>query len=195
MDILDPNELISLVKEARQGNRNAFHRLVTYHQRVAGGVAYGILGDIHLSADAVQEAFVKAWQSISMLKEDERFSAWFLSIVRSKALDLLRQRKRKAPEYAQVDSERDVSPDLGPLEKLESSEKAQRIRKLIEDLPPEYREILLLKHQLDKSYLEIARILGSTPKAVESKLARARKLLAERWNLQEDNSKRGGGNA
>ena len=107
----------------------------------------------------------------------------------------MRQRKRKAPEYAQVDSERDVSPDLGPLEKLESSEKAQRIRKLIEDLPPEYREILLLKHQLDKSYLEIARILGSTPKAVESKLARARKLLAERWNLQEDNSKRGGGNA
>jgi RNA polymerase sigma-70 factor (ECF subfamily) len=130
-----------------------------------------------------------------MLKEDERFSAWFLSIVRSKALDLLRQRKRKAPEYAQVDSERDVSPDLGPLEKLESSEKALRIRKLIKDLPPEYREILLLKHQLDKSYLEIARILGSTPKAVESKLARARKLLAERWNLQEDNSKRGGGNA
>ncbi|MGE4618359.1 MAG: sigma factor, partial [Planctomycetota bacterium] len=71
-------EISQLVSAARQGDREAFTQLVEMHQKVAGSIAYGILSDTHLAADAVQEAYVKAWRGLDGLRDDARFPAWFL---------------------------------------------------------------------------------------------------------------------
>ena len=175
-----------LVRWAKSGDREAFRQLVLQHQQIAGGVAYGILSDTHLAADAVQDSFVHAWQKIGQLKEDHKFKSWFLMIVRSRAIDLQRQRFAKIRESYSIDESIDSSNENGPAEELENRERSHLIRQMFRDLPEEYREILLLKHQLKHSYQEIAKIQGTTPKAVESKLSRARKLLAEKWQKVQD---------
>ncbi len=179
--ISDSESVADLVRLARSGDKDAFRELVLRHQNAAGGVAFGILGDTHLAADAVQDSFVKAWQRLNQLGDDRRFSGWFLQIVRSSSIDLHRRRSLRGREKYSIDETRDISPGMGPEESLEQVEKSQMINNLLLELPAEYREVLLLKHQLNHSYQEIARIQGTTPKAVESKIARARKLLAEKW--------------
>lgn len=170
-----------LVSWAKSGDREAFRQLVLDHQRIAGGVAYGILGDTHLAADAVQDSFIHAWQKIGQLKQNHKFKSWFLMIVRSRSIDLHRQRIAKIREAHTIDESMDASSEKGPAEKLEHHERSRLIRQMLLELPEEYREVLLLKHQLNHSYREIAKIQGTTPKAIESKLSRARKLLAEKW--------------
>ncbi|HIC23555.1 MAG: hypothetical protein COB10_06025 [Planctomycetota bacterium] len=181
-------EIAPLVSAARQGDREAFTKLVELHQKVAGSIAYGILNDTHLAADAVQDAYVKAWRGLDGLREDERFSAWFLKIVRTRSLDLLRHRRRKAPETVQLDDALDADRGPGPPEVLEQKERGEKIRKILAELPAEYREVLLLKHDQDRSYRDIARILGTTVKGVESKLFRARRALAEKLKRLDGSS-------
>lgn len=181
-------EISRLVSAAREGDRQAFTELVALHQKVAASVAYGILSDTHLAADAVQEAYVKAWRNLHGLREDSRFPSWFLQIVRSRSLDLLRHRKRKAPESVEIDENLDASDDLGPSEVLEQKERAEQIRYLLEELPLEYRELLLLKHDQNRTYREIAHLLGTSVKSVESKLFRARQLLAEKLKRLDGSS-------
>lgn len=175
-----------MVRRAKSGDREAFRQLVLQYQRIAGGVAYGILSDTHLAADAVQDSFVHAWQKLGQLKENQKFKSWFLMIVRSRAIDLQRRRFSKVRESFSIDESIDSSVEKGPAEELETRERSQLIREMFRELPDEYREILLLKHQLKHSYQEIAKIHGTTPKAVESKLSRARKLLAEKWQKLQD---------
>lgn len=179
-------EIAPLVSAARQGDREAFTKLVELHQKVAGSIAYGILNDTHLAADAVQDAYVKAWRGLDGLREDGRFPAWFLQIVRSRSLDLLRHRKRKAPETTQLDDALDADDSPGPSEVLEKKERGEKIRKILAGLPAEYREVLLLKHDQDRSYRDIARLLGTTVKGVESKLFRARQVLARKLKRLDD---------
>ncbi|MAW75800.1 MAG: RNA polymerase sigma factor [Planctomycetota bacterium] len=173
-------EIALLVSAAREGNREAFSQLVTLHQKVAGSVAYGILSDTHLAADAVQDSYVKAWRGLAGLREDSRFPSWFLQIVRTRSLDLLRHRKRKAPETVEVDEALDAADTLEPSQVLEQKERGEEIRRILGELPGEYREVLLLKHDQNRSYRDIARLLGLTVKGVESKLFRARQLLAKK---------------
>ena len=179
-------DIARLVAAARKGDREAFSRLIALHQNAAASVYYGILGDTHLAADAVQEAFLKSWQGLSGLRDDVRFSAWFLQIVRSRSLDMLRHRQRKAPPMAPIDEERDSHGSDGPQDQLERKERSSRIRQMIDELTPEYREVLLLKHDQGRSYRDIARLLGTTPKGVESRLFRARLLLAEKMKRLDD---------
>ena len=89
-----PEETQALVESALDGDRGAFSRLVEEHRRLAAGVAFGIVGDVHLAADAVQDAFFKAYQGLNQLKDPQRFVPWFLSIVRSCTTDLLRRQMR-----------------------------------------------------------------------------------------------------
>lgn len=192
-------DLPDLVARARQGDRVAFSTLVEKHRRLAAGVAYGILGDVHLSADAVQDAFVKAWQGLDRLRDASRFPPWFLQIVRTSALDIVRRRSRlNRSEYPLLDSDQGEDGNPSPEAVLVSQERSVVIRNAIRSLPSEYREVILLKHAENRSYREIARLQRTTVKAVEARLYRARILLEkllERENRDQPDGKsaKGGG--
>ncbi|MGE3166038.1 MAG: RNA polymerase sigma factor [Planctomycetota bacterium] len=172
-------EPTDLVERAMKGDRTAFARLVQQIQRTSLGVAYAVLRDADLAADAVQDAFIRAFRGLSQLREVDRFESWFLSVVRSSALDLLRRRQRwRSREVALAPAllqEREGERRTGtPDEALLQGEEAARIRAAFDALTPEYREVLLLKHSEGCSYVEIAQKLGTSVRAVESRLFRAR---------------------
>ena len=179
---LRPDQLRALVERAQKGDRQAFTVLLERHRGVAIAKAYGTLGDMDLSYDALQDAFLKTWQKLSTLGQPERFSGWFLMIVKNASLDVARRRSRVSVreqgwEELPGDDRSLPRPTQGA-ESLARGERTQRIRDAIQSLPPEYREVLLLKHEEGRSYREIARLLRTTVKAVESRLFRARQQLS-----------------
>ena len=75
------------------GEPEAFEALVRKYNRVGGAIAYAIVGDFHLAEDVVQESFLRAFRSLSALREPDRFRFWFAELVRSRAIDALRRRR------------------------------------------------------------------------------------------------------
>src|SRR5438874_8287108 len=80
-----------LVRRARRGDADAFATLIRRFERTALAVAFGCCGDGHLSGDLTQEAFLRAWQRLRELKDEQKFAAWLCGIVRNLAADARRR--------------------------------------------------------------------------------------------------------
>ncbi len=177
-----------LVEAFRRGERAAFEALVSRYVRLAGAVAYGIVGDYESAADVVQEAFLKAHGALADLREPEKFKSWLHGVVRSAALDWVRKHRRRgagaqAAAIADLEAREDALPaaaGAGPLEGAERRETEEVLRRAIEALPESYREILVLKYMDERSYKEISELLGITIETIESRLFRARRALREK---------------
>ncbi|MGA1203807.1 MAG: RNA polymerase sigma factor [Planctomycetota bacterium] len=178
---LSPARLRALVDQARGGDPEAFRALIEHHRGVATAKAYATLGEVHLCADALQNAYLKAWQKLGSLRHSDRFSGWFLAIVSRAALDVARRRGRLSGHeqgYGEFPPGEGPSGGfVGGEDALVRRERGDRIREALAALPPEYREVIYLKHVEGRSYREIARMLRTTTKAVESRLFRARQQL------------------
>jgi len=172
-----------LVRRAIEGEQGAFKELMERYVRVAGAIAFSVVGDFHTAADIVQEAFVKAYMQLSNLRDPARFKTYLASAVKTTALDHLRRRgseKRGHPvtftEYPQEPANIAFPAEVQAPE-IESRELHDKVMQLVSELPPQYREVFVLKHVEELSYQEIAEILSLTPSAVEARLFRARKIL------------------
>lgn len=189
---------LPLVHRALRREKGAFSALVQEHQRLALSVAYGVVGDPHTAADVVQDAFVKAYQNLDQLQDPDRFLGWFLTIVRSTATDVVRRRVRwGSREVALADGVLDAGmgprsegtesahrplrearhEQSSPDEVMVQQEESAAIRSAIATLSAEYREVLMLKHVEGKSYRDLAQMLDTSVRAVESRLFRARQQL------------------
>ena len=178
-----------LVKRVIAGEQEAFRELMNRYIRIAGAIAFSVVGDFHSATDVINEAFTKAYMQLSNLRHPERFKTYLADTVKTTALDFLRRRaseKRGHPvtftDYAQ---EPITIPSTAPMQpqKIEQRELYDKVMRLVNELPLQYREVFLLKHIEELSYREIAEILSVTPGAVEARLFRARKIL--RKNLDK----------
>src|SRR3954463_12275566 len=89
------NELVvaGLVSRARRGDGDSFAELIRRHERLALGVAFGVLHDAPLAGDVVQEAFVKAWRRLDDLSQAGSFASWLCGIVRNLCVDHKRRKR------------------------------------------------------------------------------------------------------
>ncbi|MEO1338631.1 MAG: sigma-70 family RNA polymerase sigma factor, partial [Myxococcota bacterium] len=98
---------LELVKQAKDGDRRAFGRLVETYQRRVYALAYGILRNREDAWDAAQEAFVKAYKSLDRFEGTASFYTWMYRITYNVSIDFLRSRSRKEvsdlPENKTVD--------------------------------------------------------------------------------------------
>jgi len=179
------------VERALTGEPAAFEALVRKYNRMAGAIAYGIVGDFSAADDIVQEAFLKAFRSLGDLREADKFKVWLGGIVRSRAIDWLRRRKALAVvpfsqafgDGGEGDEEaagRPLAEGLGPDALFQREELRGKVLDAIRALPPEDREVVTLKHMDGLSYREIAEMTGATVSAVESRLFRARQALRKK---------------
>jgi RNA polymerase sigma-70 factor, ECF subfamily len=140
-------------------------------------VAEGLLGDRDEAADAVQEAFVKAYRALGRLREGSDFGAWFAAIVRNQCLDRLRAARRLGERWSEaaIDGEAWAEPDAH--DGIEQGELAAFVRSALAALSPEHREVLVLKEMEGMSYAAIAESTGLAPGTVASRLHHARGAL------------------
>lgn len=154
----------SVVRRAQMGSAAAFEQLVLSR----GPELYRYLairlrheGD---ARDALQETFTAAWQALPSLREPARFWSWLISIAAHKAADVSR---RRLPTGEQTDV-------LG-----RADAETVEIRDALDHLPPQFREILLLRFGLCLTEQEAADVLGIRIGTVKSRTARARAALEE----------------
>ena len=158
----------------------SFEALMLPHLDAAYNLAKWLLGNEQDAQDVVQEAYLRAFKSFSGF-HGSNGRAWLLTIVRNTSYTLFK--KNRAVDFTTTFDEEIHAPgydSVSPATLLEQSEDAELIREAMDELPAEFREILVLRHQEDLSYKEIADVAQIPPGTVMSRLARARAKLKER---------------
>jgi RNA polymerase sigma-70 factor, ECF subfamily len=175
-----------LIAAAQGGHLPSFNQLILHYQSLAFNVAYRIVGDEDIAADATQEAFVKAFQRLSQYRGGS-FKAWLLRIVTNTCYDVLRARRRRPTVPLESgDEEDDPEYDgrlIDPAERPESIVMRQELAALIQaaigQLPPDQRTTLVLADIEGMDYQEIADTMGTALGTVKSRLSRARAKLRD----------------
>jgi RNA polymerase sigma-70 factor, ECF subfamily len=133
--------------------------------------------------DLVQETCLRALRAMERLRPDSNVKSWLFTILRNIWLNQLRQRKA-APDVVDLDSDeygenRAVDSSKDPYAAYVSDLEGVQVRQAIEQLPREFREIILLREYEELSYEEIAAMLQCPVGTVMSRLARARSKLRD----------------
>ncbi|MGA2500914.1 MAG: sigma-70 family RNA polymerase sigma factor [Tepidisphaeraceae bacterium] len=166
-----------LVIEARRGSHEAFAELIRRYERAALGVAYAITRDAHAAGDVVQEAFLKAWRSLSGLESAGRFEPWLVGIVRNKATDHYRSARRR--DRQQGGELPEISADADPSDPLRRQETRRLLADALAGLDETSRMIVSLRYYEGLGGREIGEMLNMSVAAVEMRLSRARRELKE----------------
>ena len=182
----------TLVRSARQGDLQAFNRLVLAYQDRAFTQACYLLGDPMAAEDIVQEAFITSFKALSDFRGGS-FRSWLMRIVTNRCLDELRRWKSHPTtgfEAINVEGEEIESPywsaDPGetPEESLIQAETGDSLLRCLGRLRAEYRTAIVLVDIFDMRYEEAAEIIGCPIGTIKSRLARAR--LQMQHFLRED---------
>ena len=166
-----------LICRAARGDAEAFRQLVEAYQTPAYRLAARMCGPDG-AEDVTQEAFLAAWRALPEFRGDCRFSTWLYRLVSNAAIDCLR-REKKHRDTGDVD---DLElPDGGPSpqEQAERSDTRNAVRRALDRLSPEHRQVLLLRFMQELDYGEIARALNVSEGTVKSRINRAKSKLRE----------------
>ena len=170
----------ALIEQCRRGRSGAFGPLVLRYQGEALAIAEALLLDEDDAADAVQDAFVRAYKGIraGLLIDGSTFGPWFRTILRNLCLDRLRSYGRRNREPLTDDrvAEHAWVEPIGTA-RLEADQLAAGIQRALRTLPPANREVLVLKEMGGLSYAEIAQSLKISAGTVASRLFHARAAL------------------
>ncbi len=182
------------------GARQQFDRLLLPHLDAAYNLARWLTRNEADAADVVQEAFVRAITYFDGFR-GENPRAWLLMIVRNTCYRWL-ERNRSAvvvPLTGKVEAEVEARPAdaLGakipdPESLIADQRDSALLDALIAELPPLFREILVLRELEELSYKEIGEVLGVPIGTVMSRLARARAMLKTAWQRREKGAARNG---
>jgi RNA polymerase sigma-70 factor (ECF subfamily) len=178
---------VALIRAAREGDLNAFNRLVLEYQDLIYNQAYRVLGEPLAADDATQEAFISAYRNLRSYRGGS-FRAWLLRIVTNACYDELRRRKRRptTPLEPLDDAGEEIEsptwmedPAESPEEAAERSELARAIQDCINELPAEFRAVVALVDVQGMDYAEAADAINKPLGTVKSRLARARAHLRD----------------
>ena len=130
--------------------------------------------------DMVQESYLRAFRFFASFHEGTNFRAWFLRIVRNTAFTLL-QKERPHDADVEFDEELHTPQNAGGEAgaRLDLQQDQETVRAAIDQLPPEFREVVTLRELEDCAYKEIADICNIPVGTVMSRLARARAQLQQ----------------
>jgi RNA polymerase sigma-70 factor (ECF subfamily) len=179
-----------LVAAFMKGDGESFAALVDRHMPMVYKFTYRYVGDTDAANDIVQDVFIKVWKNIKKFDTGKNFKTWLLTIAKNTALDALK--KKKALLFSKIEEgETDLDtflapyvegPDL-PDELLQKTQTKADLERMLAQLNPSYRSVLLLRYVEHLKFREIADALQEPIDTIKSKHRRAliqlRKMLAE----------------
>jgi len=178
-----------LVAAAKAGDESAFETLVGRYERKIFRLTQNITQNREDAEDAMQEAFLKAYEHLGDFEGNSRFYTWLVRIAVNQALMKLRRRRNNVVSLdEEIDTGEDMMPrdveDWGPspIERYEQTELSGILNKVIGELDPPFRIVFQLRDIEQLSTEETAEALGLSVPAVKSRLLRARLKLRQRLN-------------
>ena len=177
-------EELAVIRKVQNGDVNAFEDLVAAYEKNVYNLALRMTGSPEDAEDMAQEAFIKAYNSLSSFRGESKFSVWLYRIVSNVCLDFLRKRKKQGTVSLSVEDDEGEEaqldlPDLSqsPEALLEKKLTREAVQRGLAALPEDARHILLLREIQGLSYEEIGETLGLEAGTVKSRIFRARKRL------------------
>jgi RNA polymerase sigma-70 factor (ECF subfamily) len=180
---LDRNDMARL----KEGQDAALNALMERHATTVFHFLYRMLGDEEDARDLAQETFVRIYRARESFRPEYTFSNWLFTIAGNLARNRIRWRTRHPTVSLEHDDEsagpspHETLPSQTPSpdRELAANERNEAVRQAVLQLPEDLREAIVLCEWQDLAVAEAARILRTTPKAVESRLYRARNQLRE----------------
>jgi RNA polymerase sigma-70 factor (ECF subfamily) len=160
---------IVLIEAAISGDPDSFSELCQRYYPAMVAIAHSVLGDRHLAEDAAQQALAKAAVKIPQLKRKNQFAAWLAVICRNAAKDIARSTKL-------LHSTGDVSMIAGETQENGANE---TVKEALSKLSASAREVIFLRYYNGMSYEQISAVLGISEQAINGRLRRAKKKLAD----------------
>ena len=175
-----------LVVRAIAGREDGFEELVRRYQRPIAAYVYRMVGDYDSALDLTQEVFIKVYASLERYRSEYKFSTWIYKIAHNAAVDHLRRYSTR--EHALTSDCEGTAYDLPiesnrptPEQESERRERRAEIEAVVDQLPPAYRELVVLRHSHDLSYDEIAEVTALPLGTVKNRLFRAREVMRQHF--------------
>jgi len=185
MDTVTTDEII--VERALTGDADAFGEIVKRWERRIFALAYGMLGREEDARDATQETFIAAFRNLRNFRGEAKVSSWLHRIAVNQCIT--RQRRAKVRSESALDDEQEKNAGnfaaplrLSPASLTEGAQVTLAVRKAVNSLPPELKQIVVMKEFEDLTFREISEALNIPLSTVKSRLYTALKQLQMKLN-------------
>ena len=173
----------AIIQQVLAGDVEAFAQIVDRHYARCARIALRIVGNREDAEEAIQDAFLRAFKALDDYEDRERFSAWLTRILVNQCRTVLARSKRRDAVFLDLDVRQldfaiDADDGEGPWPELD---------RMLDRLPADQREAIVLKYADDLTYQEMSRITGAGESALKMRVQRAfarlRALLKEASNV------------
>ena len=166
-----------LIRRAQAGDWNAFELLLGRHRTALARTAYLVTRDREAIQDIMQEALIQIWRDLRSYRPYGSFKAWMLKIMLNKAR---KHYRKKRVQTVPLEAATEVSGNAErPEEIVEREEQTHRLRRALDLLTADHREVLILRYYNELTVPEIAKALGCREGTIKSRLSRAHSRLEQ----------------
>ncbi len=173
-----------LINKALAGDQTAYEKLMKKYDQLIYNLIFRMISRKEDVEDLTQEAFIKAFNSLHNFDRQFAFSTWLFKIATNNAIDYLRKKKLntfsidREIESEESDFKFEIPDNENKPDRIIIEDERKKILdEAIESLPPKYKEVILLRHKMDKEYEEIAKELKLPLGTVKAHIFRGRELL------------------
>jgi RNA polymerase sigma-70 factor (ECF subfamily) len=164
-----------LMERCVKGDRQAFETLLTRYEKPVYNAAYRMLHNPDDARDITQTVFLKIYEHLDQYDPAQRFFSWIYRITLNESINWLKKLSRQEALEHETEDQGD-----GPEQQADDAQISEGMQAALMMIKSEYRAVIVLKHVLGCSYVEISEVLDIPEKTVKSRLYTARKLLQER---------------
>jgi RNA polymerase sigma-70 factor (ECF subfamily) len=168
-----------LIQRCQKGDRQAFETLLVRYEKPVYNAAYRMLHNTDDARDVTQTVFLKVYENLDQYDPAHRFFSWVYRIALNEAINWLKKSSRETTLDVETADQGD-----GPEAKANEQQLGEGMEAALMMIKSEYRAVIILKHVLGCSYIEISEVLDIPEKKVKSRLYTARQLLQERLTQQ-----------
>jgi RNA polymerase sigma-70 factor (ECF subfamily) len=178
-----PGTELPLEERFRNGEAASFDEAVTLYRKDLYATAYRILGTHEEADEAAQEAFLRAWRSMTRFRGDASLKTWLVRIVINVSKSILARKKEATPLSPEIEL-----PDRseGSEEKAIRRQTGERVRNAVRTLPPRQREVVWMKVFSELKYRDVAAAMGLSEGAVKAHLHQAVANLRRRMGAADE---------
>jgi RNA polymerase sigma-70 factor, ECF subfamily len=166
-----------LIGRIAQGDRLAMEVLFARHQVRVYRFLLRLVGNTATAEDLIGDVFLDVWRQADRFEGRAAVSTWLLAIARFKALSSMRRKPEEELDEDTAGAIEDTSDD--PEVSVQKKDKSAALRKCLEALSPEHREVIDLVYYHEKSVEEVAQIVGIPEATVKTRMFYARRKLSE----------------
>jgi RNA polymerase sigma-70 factor (ECF subfamily) len=163
-----------LIERCIEGDRQAFESLLVQYEKPVFNAAYRMLNNKEDASDVTQTVFLKVYENFGSFDPSRRFFSWIYRITLNESINWLGKQNRLEP------LQREIADDgKGPEQEVASAELSAVVQAALMTIKTDYRTVVILKHFLGCSYMEISETLEIPEKTVKSRLYSARQMLKD----------------